>query len=165
MLLTSELIGYYGLIRGGLLQLPVNQCYFIILKTSLISIIESSLLAQYLLLALQTILQRLQANLSKRSFLFSQAAILYSKSHQGQPIFQPIIRVADLEKALLTASIRLIAVKSSSSIEGISISNRLRASVTYSLFIKISLLIISSQRRLISSIPQVLQLIIIRRGK
>jgi hypothetical protein len=48
----------------------------------------------------------------------------------------------DLEKALLTAFITLITIKSSSFKEGAFVNGRLKASVTCNSFIKTSLLII-----------------------
>ena len=96
VLIAGVPIGFCRLIRGGLQYMPVDWCHFVILKTSLVSIIESSLSAQYFIFALRTVFCRLRAVLTENSAQFSCTAILQSVFHHSWLVFWPRDLFADL---------------------------------------------------------------------
>ena len=89
VLFAGAPIGFCGSIRGGLRYPPVDWCHFVILKTSLISVTESSLSTQYFVLALRTVFRKLQAVSAEGSARFSYTAALQSVFHHGWPVFWP----------------------------------------------------------------------------
>ena len=161
VLLAGVPVGFCGLIRGGLRYPLVNQCYFVILKTLLISVIESSLLAQYFVFALQTVFRRLQAVLPKGLAWFSCTAVLQLVFYYSWPVFQPRDLFADLMQASLIALVKFTAIRLSSSVDGVSVSARILAREVCNRSVNCSLSIVSSLSLFISSWSQELQFIVV----